>query len=268
MRIFRADIFEEFEVGHLALAGDDAFERLEHTGRADAAERAFAAAFPVREVEEVTRGLDHAAVLADHDHAAGTHDGAELLERVVVDRRIEKLDRDAAAGRTAGLDRLDLLRVRAADIENDFRAAWSPSEPRPDPGFFRSPASAKSLVPLLPSVPIEANAAAPSRRISGTLPKVSTLLIIDRDGPASRGRGRERRRKRGVPPLPFERRDERGLFAADESAGSLLDDDLKLAPGDDIELVLLNLGDGDLQVLDRHRILGAAVDEKLVAPVA
>ena len=27
--------------------------------------------------------------------------------------------------------------------------------------------------------------------------------------------------------------------------------------------MLLNLGDGDLQVLDRHRILGAAVDEKL-----
>ncbi len=39
------------------------------------------------------------------------------------------------------------------------------------------PAKAKTLVPLLFSVPTEANQSAPSRMMAGTLAKVSTLLI-------------------------------------------------------------------------------------------
>ena len=40
------------------------------------------------------------------------------------------------------------------------------------------PASEKTLVPLLPSVPIEANQAAPFRMIGATFAQVSTLLMF------------------------------------------------------------------------------------------
>jgi hypothetical protein len=45
------------------------------------------------------------------------------------------------------------------------------------PVFATRPASAKTLVPALPAVPIEANHAPPLRMIGATLAKVSTLLI-------------------------------------------------------------------------------------------
>ncbi|MPM97239.1 hypothetical protein SDC9_144412 [bioreactor metagenome] len=75
--------------------------------------------------------------------------------------------------------------------------------------------------------------------------------------------GRERRAETRGAALAFQRSDERGFLAADEGAGALLDDDLQLAPADDVELVFADLPDGDFEVADRHRIFGAAVDEQL-----
>src|SRR5579864_4580611 len=69
------------------------------------------------------------------------------------------------------------------------------------PVFLIFPASAKTLVPLLFSVPIFANHSAPLRIIDGTLAKVSTLLIRvgQSHKPLSAGNGG---RGRGVPRLP------------------------------------------------------------------
>ena len=52
--------------------------------------------------------------LVHDDHAAGTHDGAELAERFVIDGRVQRLGGDAAAGRSAGLDGLDFAAVGSA----------------------------------------------------------------------------------------------------------------------------------------------------------
>ena len=46
------------------------------------------------------------------------------------------------------------------------------------PMFTRSPARAKTLVPVLFGVPIDANHSAPLLMIAGMLARVSTLLII------------------------------------------------------------------------------------------
>ena len=45
------------------------------------------------------------------------------------------------------------------------------------PVLHTLPASAKTLVPLLFSVPTEANQSGPSRMTTGTLARVSTLLM-------------------------------------------------------------------------------------------
>ena len=47
------------------------------------------------------------------------------------------------------------------------------------PTLFTFPPKAKTLVPLEPAVPIEANLSAPSLKIQETDARVSTLLIID-----------------------------------------------------------------------------------------
>ena len=61
-------------------------------------------------------------VLVHDDQAAGAHHGADGDQVVVVDRDIDLLSRDTAAGRAAGLGRLELLAVRdaAADLLDDF----------------------------------------------------------------------------------------------------------------------------------------------------
>ena len=72
---------EALDVALLALAAADALEDLEHPLGADAAGRALAAGLVLREVEEEAGHVDHAGVLVHDDHAAGAHDGAELLQR-------------------------------------------------------------------------------------------------------------------------------------------------------------------------------------------
>src|SRR5579864_8252094 len=69
---------------------------------------ALAAGFRVGELDKVAGNVDHAVVFVHHDHAPGTHDGAELCEVLVVDRRVEHVVRDASAGRAARLNRFDL----------------------------------------------------------------------------------------------------------------------------------------------------------------
>ena len=72
------------------------------------------------ELDEVAGHIDHAVVFVHHDHAARAHDRAERGERLVVDRRIEQLRRDAAARGATGLNGLHLAcRGAAADVVND-----------------------------------------------------------------------------------------------------------------------------------------------------
>ena len=76
-----------------------------------AAGHALAAGLGVGELDEVAGHIDHAVVFVHHHHAAGAHDGADLRQAFVVDRRIEHLHGNAAARRPAGLHGLDAAAV-------------------------------------------------------------------------------------------------------------------------------------------------------------
>ena len=65
------------------------------------------------------RNIHHAGVFIHDDHPAGAHHRAGLGELVKVDRQVQKLFRDAAARRSAGLHGFELLAAgdAAADLD-------------------------------------------------------------------------------------------------------------------------------------------------------
>jgi hypothetical protein len=73
-------------------------EDLEHALGADAAGHALAAGFLLHELQEEAGHVHHAGVLVHHDQAARAHDRAELLQGLVVQRHVQVLLGDAAAG--------------------------------------------------------------------------------------------------------------------------------------------------------------------------
>ena len=113
---------EQIDVPLAPLARCDAFEDLEHPLRPDAAERALPAALVLREVQEEPRDVDHAGRVVHDDHAARSHDGARLRDRLVVDGSVHELDRHAAARRAAELNGLERTSLgdAAADLVDDL----------------------------------------------------------------------------------------------------------------------------------------------------
>jgi len=91
------------------------------------------------------------------------------------------------------------------------------------------------------------------------------LDVVDAGGAAPQALvGGERRAHPRHAALALDGPDERGLLAADEGAGALLELDVELEVGA-VDLVaqqvpLLGLLDGDVQPLDGLGVLGAAVD--------
>ena len=142
-------------------------------------------------------------------------------KRLVIDGHVEELLGDAAAGGPAGLHGFELLPIgnAAADVEDDLAQRSMPIGTSISPVLLTLPARAKTLVPLLFSVPMPANHSPPSldnRRDVG-----EGFDVVDQRGAAPearlpRGIGRARPR---LPALAFDRGDQRRLFAADERAG-------------------------------------------------
>ena len=109
-----AQFVEFVQVLLTAFAFGDAREGAQRLVQSDPAGHAFAAGFGAGELDEVAGDVDHAVVFVHHHHAARTHDRAELPQRFEIDRGIEHLVRNAAAGRSAGLHRLDVMAERSA----------------------------------------------------------------------------------------------------------------------------------------------------------
>ena len=84
------------------------------------------------------------------------------------------------------------------------------------------PASEKTFVPSLLSVPSAAKASAPLRKIQGSSGEGLDVVHQRRAALEPRSTG-IRRPQHGHAASPLERRDERGLLAADEGAGALHD---------------------------------------------
>ena len=133
------------------------------------------------------------------------------------------------------------------------------------------PASAKTLVPLLFSVPIVANQ---SRAVENDDRDIRPGLdVVDQRRLAEEpDRGRIRRPRPGHAARALDGVDQGRLFAADERAGAQPDLDVEGEVGSEDVLaeqaVLAGVLDRLLQPLDRQRILGPDVDDAWSAPMA
>ncbi len=179
-RIIRPSSSSVGQVLLAPLALGDAREDAQRLVQPDAAGHALAAGFRVGEFDEVAGDVDHAVVFVHHHHAARAHDGAELAQRLVIDRRVEHVLRNAAARRPAGLHRLDRMAVQAAaaDVVDEVARAACPSGISTRPVFLTLPTSEKTLVPELLALPVSVNHAGPLAMIGAMLNQVSTLLIL------------------------------------------------------------------------------------------
>ena len=128
------------------------------------------------------------------------------------------------------------------------------------------PASANTLVPLLFSVPIDANQSAPLRMIAGHVGK--RLDVVDQRRAAPQPAfGRERRARTRRAAFAFDGGHQGRFLAANERAGADAQVDVKIERRFENaaaqQAALLGLFDRGLQPADRQRIFGADINESL-----
>ena len=209
---------QEIAVGGRALR--EAVQDAQRLVEAHTAWHALAAGLGARELDEVARHVDHAVVFVHDDHAAGAHDRAQLRERLVVDRRVEHLGRDAAAGGAARLHGLDVAAVRAAladvvDEARQWRAQGHLHEAR---GLHLADQREDLGAGRLGAADLGEPGRAP-RDDGGDV--VPGLDVVDVGGLAVQALlGREGRARPGPPGTILERGDEGRLLAADEGTGT------------------------------------------------
>src|ERR1035441_8658645 len=92
-------VLELLQVARGGFARQDLRQQTVHLHRASPAGNAFAARFVHAELHEEARDIHHLRGVIHDDHAARSHNGAELGQGVVIHWRIERLSRDAAARR-------------------------------------------------------------------------------------------------------------------------------------------------------------------------
>ena len=123
--------------------------------------------------------VHHAGGIVHHDHAARAHDGAGFVERLIIHRHIQELL--GGMHPPEGPPVCTALNLRPSGmpppISKMISRSVMPMGTSISPVFCTRPASAKTFVPLLFSVPMRANQSPPLRRMGGMLANVSTLLI-------------------------------------------------------------------------------------------
>ena len=263
-----AEFDERLDVAFLALAVADAGDDLEHALGADAAGRALAAALLLGELQEEAGHVDHAAVLVHDDEAARAHDGAQFDDRLVVHRHVEVLAGDGAAGRTAQLSRL--VRLAAGDAAGDVVDDVAQRDAHVD--FDEADVvdlagegedlGARALLGAGGAEPVGAEADDAGDAGQG-LDVVEHRRLLPQALLS-----RERRPRARLAALALDGGHERGLFAADEGAGTLGDLDVEVeAAVEDVlaqQAVFVAGRDGQVEALQSQRILGAAVDVAFV----
>ena len=142
-------------------------------------------------------------VFVHDDHAAGTHDGAQFGDLLVVDGCIQMLDGNTASGRTAQLGRFEFLPFgdTAADVIDD-RAEGGAHGNLHESDIVDVAGQGKDLGSLAPFRADDwRTRRAPLRMIWPILAKVSTLFrtLGLCQSPAMAGKGG---RGRGIPRFP------------------------------------------------------------------
>ena len=120
-------LFQLIDILHCGLSLCNLCEDFQHTFRADTAGRTLSAGLLHRKFQEEFGDVYHTVVFIEDNQAAGAHHRADGDQVVIVDGDIKMLCRDTAAGRPAGLCRLELLAARdpAADLLHDFTQSRS-----------------------------------------------------------------------------------------------------------------------------------------------
>ena len=199
---------------------------------------------------------------------AGAHDGAQVLQGLVVHGDVEVGLGDAAARGAAELHGLELLAARdpAADLVDDL-AQLHPDGHLHQAGVLDGAAQREDLGAL---ALLGAGAGEPLRSPEDDGGDVGERLhVVEHAGlvPETLDR-RERRPRTGLAALALDGAHEGGLLAADEGARAHADLEVELEVGaHDVlaqETVLAGLLDGILQTLDGQRVLGPQVDVALL----
>ncbi len=259
-----AQFDQPLDVGLFAAALADAIEDLQHPLRADPAGHALAARLLLDEFEEEAGDVDHAAILIHDDQAAGAHDGAQFGERLVVQRHVQVLLGNAAAGRAADLGGLEGLAAgdAAADVVDQIAERHAHRHFDEARVFDRAGQGEdlSALAPFSALGGVPAAAAEDDRRDVGI-----GLDVVEHRGLAPETLlGREGRTGTRLAAIAFDRRQQRRLFAAHERPGAHADLDVEIEAGAEDVLAqqpaLSRLGQGDLQSLDGQRIFGPDVD--------
>jgi len=262
-------LLEQIKILKASLVVHDAREDLEHPLRALPAGHALAAAFILREAHEKACRFHHAGALVHDDETARTDDGADLLERVKVQRQVEVLLGQAAARGAADLHRLEFLAVldAAADVEDDLaqrRAHRHLDQSRVDH-------VARQGEGLCAGAFLRADAVEPCTAAQNDLRNIRVgLHIVEHRGPRPQTLlDRARRLDARHTALALDGCGQRAALAADECARAAVDVQMEgkvraqnVVPE---QAQLLIPGDGDAQALDCQRILRADVDVALVA---
>ena len=234
----------------------------------DTARRALTAGLIDREVEVELGDVDDAVRFVHDDKTTRTHDRANLCERLEVDRGVEELRRNDAAGRTASLSCLELVTAAdaAADIEDDFLEGCSHRN-FDKAGVVDLAGESKDLRAL---GRLGTNLVEPIGTLVDDDRNVCERLNIVDDGRAIPKTldGRERRTGLGHAAVAFDRLEKSSLFAADECAGAEAKLDVEVVIGTENlfaeETVLASLLNGELETVNGERIFRADVDVALV----
>src|SRR5450830_1580179 len=257
-------VLQLLEIPLLALALGDADEDLQHPLGAHPAERAFPTGLALGEVQEEAGHIHHARGLVEHHQPARAHDGARLVDGLVVDDGVLELRGDAASGGAAHLHGLELavLLDTPTDVVDDL--------PDGDPNrnlHQPAPPDLAGHGEDLGSLTVgRAQAVEGLRPVENDPGHVGEgFHVVDVGGALPRAL--DRREGRPHPrhaAAALDRGDEGGLLAAHEGPRPLLQLDVELEPGAEYvvtqQAVRLGLRDGDVQPLDGHGVLGAHVD--------
>ena len=263
-----AEVDEPLDVALFALAVADARDDLEHALGAHAARRALAAALILDEVEEVARHVDHAGVLVHDDEAARAHDGAQLLQVLVVDRHVEVLLGDAAARGAAELHGLEGLAAGHAAADLVHQLAELHADRHFDQAGVLDVAAQREHLGALAA--LRAERRIPLRALEHDRRNIGERLdVVEHAGLAPEALvGRERRPRTRLAALALDRRHERSLFTADEGARAHADLEVEVeARAHDVvaqQAVLARLVEREVEALDGQRVLGAHVDVALM----
>src|SRR5581483_4100632 len=262
-----AEALELIEVALDGLAVGHPVDQAERLDRPGPAWHAFAARLDHRELEEVAGHVDHAGRVVHHDHPARADDRAQPAQALVVQRHVQVVGRDAAAGWTAGLDRLEGAAVgdTPAEVVDDLPERY-PERHFHDAGVGHLAGQSEHLgaAALLGSdrrVPVAA-VAHDGRDVGERLDVVDEGWLAPE--PVRRGVGWAGARR---PATALDRRDQRGLLAADVGAraDAQVDPELERRVQDPRaqHALALRLVDGALEPLDGQRVLAADVDVAL-----